>query len=126
MLKTQLKQKMDEKKSSSQECVLRTSITQRHSGHFPIFAYNIGLKKVVIQTCQGRQQQLIYELPSDETFVSFVEYKSLKDIGFYPGKLRIEMCSNFTFLTHNKFTNKIVVNFMLVDPYYYEVQIAIF
>jgi hypothetical protein len=114
------------KQSSQQESIQRKSITQRHSGHFPIFAYNIGLRKLIIQTCQGRQKQLVYELPNEEFFVSFVEYRKFEDIGFYPGDLRIEMCSNFTFLTHNRDTNQMVVNFMLIDPYYYDVQIGIF
>ena len=55
-LKTQVKEKLEEKKGGAQETISRNSITQRHSGHFPVFAYNIGLKKMIIQTCQGRQK----------------------------------------------------------------------
>ena len=66
------------------EEVFRKSIKQRHKGHYPIFVYNLGLKKVVIQTCVGREKQLIYELPKNHIFVSFVDYHSFNDIGFNP------------------------------------------
>ena len=41
-------------------------------------------------------------------------------------KLRIEMCSNFVFLTYNSRLKRTFVNVMLIDPYYYDVQFALF
>lgn len=79
-----------------------------------------------IQNTLGSCKAYIYELPKDESFMDFVEYRHFEDVGFYPMNLRIEMCSNFVFLTYNQKLKKTFVNVMLVDPYYYEVQFALF
>ena len=120
MLKTQKIQSQDLQDIKS---VQRKSVNQRHSGHYPIFAYNLGLKKLMIQNTQEENRNFIYELPEQETFVSFIEYKKFEDIGFYPSNLKIEMCSNFVFLS--KQGSHTFVNVLLVDPYHTPVQFAI-
>jgi hypothetical protein len=124
ILKTMQQQSSDVSKDL--RSIFRKSMTQKHQGHFPIIMYNIGMKKMVIQNTMGSCKSFIYELPKDETFIDFVEYKSFEDVGFYPMNMRIEMCSNFVFLTYNKNLKKTFVNVMLVDPYYYDVQFALF
>ena len=61
-----------------------------------------------------------------EVFVDHIEFKKLHDVGFYPGSLNIEASSRFAFLTHNKKKKQFIVNFLLVDPFYGECQIALF
>ena len=58
--------------------------------------------------------------------MSFVDYHCFEDIGFYPNELRIEMSSNFVFLTFDKKLNQTMVNVLIIDPYYKQVEIAIF
>ena len=53
--------------------------------------------------------------------MSFVDYHSFDDIGFYPNELRIEMSSNFVFLTFDKILNQTMVNVLIIDPFYKEV-----
>ena len=53
-----------------------------------------------------------------------MEYSQFEDIGFYPSNLKVEMCSNFVFLT--KHCNETFVNVLLVDPYQTPMQFAIF
>ena len=55
-----------------------------------------------------------------------IEFKNLHDVGFYPGNLNIEACSRFAFLTLNKKKKQYIVNFLLVDPFYGQCQIALF
>ena len=67
-------------------------------------------------------------LPGDE-FVAFVQFKTFRDIGFFPDDLKIECCSHFLFITqndnfHNGQGNRF--NLLLVDPFYKEFQAAWF
>ena len=68
--------------------------------------YNLGSKKMLIQNTLGVGKSYVYELPSNEYFLDFVEYQAFQDIGFYPVNLRIEMCSNFAFLTQKNDPDK--------------------
>lgn len=70
-------------------------------------------------------------LPSDERFVSFVDFNSFTDIGFFPKHLRIECCSHFLFLTTSRGNDlqndqKNRLNLLLLDPFYSEIQVALF
>lgn len=56
--------------------IFRKSITQKHQGHFPIFMYNLGMKKMLIQDTLGECKSYIYELPKDEQFMDFVDYNN--------------------------------------------------
>jgi len=115
-----------QERASANKAVLRKSITQRHKGSFPVVVYNLGLKKILIQSCIGVRKQLVYELPSNQSFVNFIEFNNLDDIGFYPGNLRIQCCSVFAFLTQSTTSQNMNVNLLIVDPYYSDIQIAIF
>jgi len=61
--------------------------------------YNIGQRKIIIKNTLKGGKSHIYEMPKGEKFISFGEFNTFEDVGFYPSKLRIEMCSNFLFLT---------------------------
>jgi len=108
------------------ETISRKSRSQSQTATFPVFMYNIGMRKLVIHNTLTNGKQYVYELGSHESFVSFVEFNKFEDIGFYPDNLRIEMCSHFCFLTRDKKTNTNLINFLLIDPYYEHTQIALF
>jgi len=61
----------------------------------------VGQRKIIIKNTLIDGKAYIYEMPHGEKFISFGEFNTFEDIGFYPKKLRIEMCSNFVFLTKN-------------------------
>lgn len=63
-------------------------------------------------------QSFIYKFPRNETFISFSEYNQHEDIGFFPGDLRLEMCSHVAFLTHDRLKNEAILNLLFIDPYY--------
>ena len=65
----------------------------------------------------------MYEIPKDETFINFVNFEKLEDLGFKTGYLRIEACSRFAYLTRNEHTQYTYLNLMLIDPYYDATQI---
>ena len=67
------------------------------------------------------RKQLVYDLEKNHQFINFVDFNNFEDVGFYPGPLRIECCSNFVFLTLDTKKKRVVVNFMLVDPYYEDI-----
>ena len=45
---------------------------------------------------------MIYSIQENENFVDFIEFNSLKDLGFNIKGLRVEACSRFAFLTLDK------------------------
>ena len=87
---------------------------------YPVFCYNIGLYKIVIQNTLGSGTQYILELNSHEAFLSFVEFRSFDDIGFDPSGLSIEGNSHFVFLTFDKKLDLIHVHLLFVDIYHDE------
>jgi len=91
-----------------------------------VIAYNIGIRRLAFMNIQNRDvpEQHIVELDKDESFLSFLYFKSFEDIGFYPGHLRIECCSSFLYLTLKD--NIVRMNLLLLDPFYEELQIALF
>jgi len=60
--------------------------------------------------------------------VSFVEWNHFEDFGFYGDNLRIEASSFIVYLTKKtgKKGGDVHLNFMIVDPFYQNIQIAIF
>jgi hypothetical protein len=105
----------------------------QQEGDFPCIAYNLGDSKIVIQSilAQNNEKKFILDLDPEERFVSFVSFKDFEDIGFFPDNLQIECCSHFLFLTTSRFYRgkqviENVLNLLLVDPYYKEIQIALF
>jgi hypothetical protein len=70
--------------------------------------------------------QYIYELPKEEIFIDHIQYNKLEDIGFYPNNLKIEASSRFAFLTYNEHDLEIIINVLICDPYYGDVQMALF
>ena len=71
-----------------------------HNGIFPVFMYNLGMKKLLIQDTLSCGKQYIYEIPKDETFVSHIQINKSEDISFFNNdNLKLEACSRFAFLT---------------------------
>jgi hypothetical protein len=66
---------------------------------YPVFCYNIGLYKIIVQNTLGDGIQYILELNQHEAFLSFVEFRTFADIGFDPSQISIEGNSHFVFLT---------------------------
>ena len=71
-------------------------------------------------------KQFIYNLENNEIFVAHLEFKELEDIGFYPNNLFLEASSIFSFLTLDKKLKKVIINVLIVDPYYGDTQFAVF
>ena len=119
-MKTEVMKHSDEE-GNKMVTVIRKSISQYHKGVFPVLCYNLGLTKIVAQNTLANGKQFIIKIPDGQTFVNFVDFDKLDDIGFYPNKLRLEACSRFAFITldqktiHNPMYN---IYFLLVDPYY--------
>ena len=61
-------------------------------------------------------REYILKLGKDEMFLTFVNFNSYTDIGFFPDFLRIECCTNFLYLT--KKGDNVLMNLLLIDPYY--------
>jgi hypothetical protein len=120
LLQTQIERKNDEE-GNKEETVNRKSISQYHSGVFPVLCYNVGLNKIIAHNTLQDGKQYVIEIQKDETFVNFIDFIKLEDIGFYPGKLRMEACSRIAFITldqKDKYCPVYRMNFLLVDPYY--------
>lgn len=96
----------------------RKCISQRLYSMFPVMMYNIGQRKLIIKNSMSGGASYVYEVPRGEKFISFVEFNSKQDIGFYPNQLRLELCSHFAFLTHERKSNQAIVNLLFIDPYY--------
>ena len=64
--------------------------------------YNIGIQKLVIQTYLEKGTRMIYNLSENESFIDFIEFNKLKDLGFNSKGLKIEACTVFSFLTIDK------------------------
>ena len=89
-----------------EETINRKSISQSHSGVFPVLCYNLGFNKIVAHNTLENGKKYIIHLEDGHTFVNFIDFKTLEDIGFYPGNLRMEACSRFAFITlDQKFIN---------------------
>jgi hypothetical protein len=97
ILKTNLpKKKIDD--GNKEE--VKKFLNQRHYGNFPIFVYNCGLRKMIIQNNLGNEaHNYVLELPAEESFVDFVEWNKFEDFGFDPLNLKIEASSFIVFLT---------------------------
>ena len=66
-------------------------------------------------------ETFILNLAPNERFEGFVEFKKYQDIGFFPGKMTIESCSHFLFLTHDencnsKHSNRL--NLLLINKFH--------
>jgi hypothetical protein len=101
LMKTQVLKDSTDEESQSIEIVERKSISQRCLTNFPFFANNVGQQKIIIKSTLKGGLTYVYELPKTERFVNFVEFNKFEDLGFYPGKLRIEMCTNIVFLSQS-------------------------
>ena len=107
LLRTQKKQDKNQliyKCSSQNEDTIRNSKPQVIEGSFPIAMYNIGIKRLVIQTYLDKANRMIYNLQENESFIDFIQFNKLEDLGFNDKGLKIEACSRFAFLTLNKET----------------------
>ena len=80
-----------------------------------MIAFNLGMNKIMFQSTIGEKQSFILELPSNEHFLDFLQFNRLRDLNFHSGKMNVNACSYFMFITEKK--NKLVINLMLVDPY---------
>ena len=93
----------------------------------PVQIYNLGLRKMAIQiVLKSNMKQFIYNLENNEIFVAHLEFKELEDIGFYPNNLFLEASSIFSFLSLDKKLKKVIINVLIVDPYYGDTQFAVF
>jgi len=113
--------KHSDEEGFKEETINRKSISQYNCGVFPVLCYNLGLTKIIAHNTLQGGKQFVIKLPDKQTFVNFVEFNKLDDIGFYPGKLRMEACSRFAFITldHTNVNNPVYnIYFLLVDPYY--------
>lgn len=50
--------------------------------------------------------------------MAHLEFNELDDIGFYPNNLFLEASSIFAFLSLDKKLKKVIINLIIVDPYY--------
>ena len=91
--------KKNDEEGNRVETVTRKSISQYHSGVFPVLCYNLGLTKIIAHNTLSDGKQYVIHLPEGHSFVNFIDFNKLDDIGFYPGKLRLEACSRFAFIT---------------------------
>jgi len=79
------------------------------------------MSKIIAQNTLQDGKQYVIHLPKGHTFVNFIEFNKLEDIGFFPGNLRLEPCSRFAFITldqKDKWYPVFNINFLLIDPYY--------
>jgi hypothetical protein len=65
-------------------------------------------------------------LNDHEIFIAHLHFNELEDLGFYADNLFLEASSIFAYLTLDKKEKQIIVNILIVDPYYGETQFAIF
>ena len=72
------------------------------------------------------KKNMVYQIPKGYVFMDFIEFNGLDDLGFDSQDLKIEACSRFAFLTLHERTQRMLVNIMLIDPYYDTIQIALF
>jgi hypothetical protein len=84
------------------------------------------MSKLIIKNKLKGGASLLYEIPKTERFVSFADFNTFDDLGFTPGRLRIELCSNIVFLTQDRKDDSLFVNILLIDPYYDVPQLALF
>ena len=77
-------------------------------------------------------ETLILQLAPHERFEGFADFKKFDDIGFFPGRMSIESCSHFLYLTHDtrpdrsKLSNRL--NLLLIDKFHEkeDIQFALF
>jgi hypothetical protein len=93
-------------------------MSQYQQGMYPVFCYNIGLFKMIIQNTLGNGTQYVLELNQHEAFMSFVQFNTFKDIGFNPGDLDIAGNSHFAFLTFDGKTEVLSLNLLFIDIYH--------
>ena len=55
-----------------------------------------------------------------------IKFNREKDIGFYSNGMKMEATSRFAFLTYDKKAKTIINNYLICDPYYDDIQIALF
>lgn len=74
---------------------------------------------MIFQITTNVNKTIVYELPSNEFFVDFLQFCSLKDLNFKPRDRIYDACSSFVFLTARNTPKgpRFVVNLMLIDPY---------
>ena len=73
------------------------------------------MRKIIFQMTIGEKPAIVYEIPSNEKFIDFLQFNSLADLKFNSGSTNFDACSSFLFLTQKK--NRIIVNLLLIDPY---------
>ena len=66
IMKTYIKARKSEQGEKTHKTVIRKSISQRHQASFPVLAYNIGLRKLIIQNTLQQCLSVVYEIPKNE------------------------------------------------------------
>lgn len=119
---------LDEQMTSitSKDISEKQSLVQEIQTSFPVFVYNIGNKKLIIQNTLKQGTSYVYTLSAYEYFFGFVEYHRLSSLGFNSSNFNIEGSSQVVFLTRNMKTNHVNINLLLVDPYYDPCNIVLF
>ena len=56
---------------------------QYHQSNFPVLCYNIGQKRIVIHNTLNQGKKYLIKLDEKNSFVGFINYNKLDDIGFY-------------------------------------------
>jgi hypothetical protein len=64
---------------------------------------------------------MILHIPDEEKFMGFIEFNSFFDVGFKPTGLSTNTSTKFAYLTVNDVTQKMVVNLLIIDPYFDEI-----
>ena len=69
---------------------------------------------------------MVYSIPKDSNFVSFITFNNLEDLGFDEQNLKLATCSKIAFLTMNNDTKQMFVNILLIDAYEEKIQACLF
>ena len=85
---------------------------------YPVIAYNIGDHKLVIQNSLGDGHQYLFNLPDEESFINFSQFKSFEDIGYLNDTLKLDNESNFVYLSLDKNRIFISINILFVDIFF--------
>jgi hypothetical protein len=124
-MKTQIDKGQQEGGQHDIEVIKRVSISQRCVMKFPFFAYNVGQNKLIFKNTLKDGASFVLEIPKSERFRSFANFNTFEDLGFFPNELNIEMCTNLVYLTQETGQEALIVNILLMDPYYDVCQIAL-
>ena len=68
---------------------------------------------------------MIFELPSNYQFISFIKFNELDDLGYHTNHIKQSIYSTFAFITLNRKMNIMLVNVLLVDPYNDKIELLL-